>query len=54
MTGSTGAGRRVAKQSGIVELHMELGGNAPAIVFPNADLDAAADAITAGSLKYAG
>lgn len=54
MTGSTRAGKRVARQSGIVELHMELGGNAPAVVFPDADLDAAADAVTAGSLKYAG
>ncbi|AAG19367.1 MULTISPECIES: aldehyde dehydrogenase family protein [Halobacterium] len=54
MTGSSGAGEHVARQSGITRLHMELGGNAPAIVFEDADLDAAADAATAGSLKYAG
>jgi len=54
MTGSSGAGERIARQSGIVELHLELGGNAPAIVFPDADLGAAAGACTAGSLKFAG
>jgi glyceraldehyde-3-phosphate dehydrogenase [NAD(P)+] len=54
MTGSSGAGKHVASVSGMVELHMELGGNAPAVVFPDADLDAAATAATKGSLKYAG
>lgn len=54
MTGSTNAGKRVADQSGIVNLHMELGGNAPVLVFPDADLDAAAAAVTKGSLSYAG
>lgn len=54
MTGSTPAGKRVARQSGIVELHMELGGNAPVLVFPDADLDEAASSITSGVLSYAG
>jgi glyceraldehyde-3-phosphate dehydrogenase [NAD(P)+] len=54
MTGSSGAGEHVAEVSGMVELHMELGGNAPAVVFPDADLDAAAAAATTGSFKYAG
>jgi len=54
MTGSSGAGKHVASVSKMVELHMELGGNAPAIVFPDADLDEAAECATAGSLKYAG
>ena len=54
MTGSSGAGEHVARRSGIVNLHMELGGNAPAIVFPDADLDAAAAACAKGGLKYAG
>jgi glyceraldehyde-3-phosphate dehydrogenase [NAD(P)+] len=53
MTGSSGAGKHVAKESGMVNLHMELGGNAPEIVFPDADLDDAAAAATKGSLKYA-
>jgi glyceraldehyde-3-phosphate dehydrogenase [NAD(P)+] len=54
MTGSSGAGEHVARESGMVNLHMELGGNAPAIVFPDADVGAAAGACTKGSLKYAG
>jgi len=54
MTGSSAAGEHVADVSGMVELHMELGGNAPAIVFADADLDEATAACTAGSLKYAG
>jgi len=54
LTGSSGAGEHVARESGMVELHMELGGNAPAIVLPDADLDAAAAAAAKGSVKYAG
>ncbi|WP_435332806.1 aldehyde dehydrogenase family protein [Haloarchaeobius sp. TZWWS8] len=54
MTGSSGAGEHVARESGMVELHMELGGNAPEVVFPDADLDEAAAAAAKGSLKYAG
>lgn len=54
MTGSSGAGKHVAGVSGMVELHMELGGNAPALVFPDADLDAVASDCAAGSFKYAG
>jgi glyceraldehyde-3-phosphate dehydrogenase [NAD(P)+] len=54
MTGSSGAGEHVARQSGITRLHMELGGNAPAIVFDDADLEEAADAAAKGALKYAG
>ena len=54
MTGSSAAGERVARQSGMVVLHMELGGNAPAVIFPDADLDAAAAACAKGALKYGG
>ncbi|WP_255166968.1 aldehyde dehydrogenase family protein [Natrononativus amylolyticus] len=54
MTGSSGAGKHVARESGMVNLHMELGGNAPAIVFDDANLDEVAGACTKGSLKYAG
>lgn len=54
MTGSSPAGEHVASVSGMVTLHMELGGNAPAIVFPDADLNSAATACAKGSLKYAG
>ena len=54
MTGSSGAGKHVARESGMVNLHMELGGNAPAIVFEDADLEAVAGACAKGSFKYAG
>ncbi|GAA0267403.1 aldehyde dehydrogenase family protein [Halobacterium noricense] len=54
MTGSSGAGKRVADQSGIANLHLELGGNAPAIVFSDADLTDVADQCAKGSFKYAG
>ncbi|WP_049970715.1 aldehyde dehydrogenase family protein [Haladaptatus cibarius] len=54
MTGSSPAGKHVARKSGMVNLHMELGGNAPAVVFPDADLSDVAGACAKGSLKYAG
>lgn len=54
MTGSSTAGERVARTSGAVTLHMELGGNAPAVVFPDADLEAVGQACAKGSFKYAG
>jgi glyceraldehyde-3-phosphate dehydrogenase [NAD(P)+] len=54
MTGSSNAGKHVASVSGMVELHMELGGNAPAVVFPDADLDAVTGDCAKGSFKYAG
>jgi glyceraldehyde-3-phosphate dehydrogenase [NAD(P)+] len=54
MTGSSRAGKRVARNSGMVTLHMELGGNAPAIVFEDADLSEVAGACAKGSFKYGG
>jgi glyceraldehyde-3-phosphate dehydrogenase [NAD(P)+] len=54
MTGSSGAGEHVAQESGMVNLVMELGGNAPAVIFPDANLSDAAGACTAGSLKFGG
>jgi len=54
MTGSSSAGNHVANESRMVNLHMELGGNAPAIVFEDADLEAVANDCAKGSLKYAG
>ncbi|WP_266076978.1 aldehyde dehydrogenase family protein [Haladaptatus caseinilyticus] len=54
MTGSSAAGKHVARKSGMANLHMELGGNAPAVVFPDADLSDVAGACTKGSFKYAG
>jgi glyceraldehyde-3-phosphate dehydrogenase [NAD(P)+] len=54
MTGSSGAGEHIARNSGMVELHLELGGNAPAIIFPDANLEDAAGACTKGSVKLGG
>jgi glyceraldehyde-3-phosphate dehydrogenase [NAD(P)+] len=54
MTGSSNAGKHVAKQSGMTNLHMELGGNAPAVVFPDADLADVAGQCAKGSFKYGG
>ena len=54
MTGSSNAGEHVARESGITNLLLELGGNAPAIVFPDADVADAAAECAAGSFRYAG
>lgn len=54
MVGSSGAGEHVADESGMTRLHMELGGNAPALVFPDADTETAASNCVSGSVKYAG
>jgi len=54
MTGSSAAGKHVARESGMVNLHMELGGNAPAVVFEDADLADVAGNCAKGSFKYAG
>lgn len=53
LIGSTETGRHVMKtaSTSIKRLSFELGGNAPAIVLPDADLDVAADII--GTLKFA-
>jgi acyl-CoA reductase-like NAD-dependent aldehyde dehydrogenase len=57
LTGSTRAGGEVtaaAGLAGIKRLHLELGGNAPAIVLADADLAEAADGIVAAALYNAG
>lgn len=54
MTGSSSAGQHIARQSSMATLHMELGGNAPALVFPDADLTDAVSQCAKGSFKYAG
>jgi len=53
LIGSTETGRHVMRtaSTSIKRLSFELGGNAPAIVLPDADIDLAADII--GSLKFA-
>lgn len=55
-TGSTAVGRRLLSQSAptVKKVSMELGGNAPFIVFADADLDAAADGLMASKFRNAG
>lgn len=49
-TGSTAVGQRIAGTAGarLAKVSLELGGKNPQVVFPDADLDAAADAIAFG------
>ena len=53
-TGSTAAGRRLAESAGPKPLHLELGGNAAAIVLADADLDLAVEKTVQGAFKNAG
>jgi succinate-semialdehyde dehydrogenase/glutarate-semialdehyde dehydrogenase len=55
-TGSTNVGRWLMKEAGdsIKRLSLELGGNAPFIVFDDADLDAAVEGAMASKFRNAG
>jgi glyceraldehyde-3-phosphate dehydrogenase (NADP+) len=53
-TGSRDVGDRICRTAGIKKVTMELGSNAPVIVLPDADLDKAAQAITATGYANAG
>ena len=55
-TGSTQVGRRLGEQSaqGLLRLSMELGGNAPFIVFDDADLDRAVDGAMLAKMRNIG
>jgi succinate-semialdehyde dehydrogenase/glutarate-semialdehyde dehydrogenase len=55
-TGSTGIGRLLMRQSAdtVKKLSLELGGNAPFIVFDDADLDAAVEGALASKYRNAG
>jgi glyceraldehyde-3-phosphate dehydrogenase (NADP+) len=53
-TGSSAAGRRIAERAGPKPLHLELGGNAPAIVAEDADLELAVAKCAQGAFKNAG
>ncbi|MGH3760594.1 gamma-aminobutyraldehyde dehydrogenase [Actinophytocola sp.] len=56
ITGSVRAGREVAEAAGrdLKRVHLELGGKAPVVVFDDADLAAAAEAIAIGGYFNAG
>jgi succinate-semialdehyde dehydrogenase/glutarate-semialdehyde dehydrogenase len=55
-TGSTGVGRRLVEQSArqLLRISMELGGNAPFLVFADADLDAAVDGAMQAKMRNMG
>ena len=55
-TGSTAVGRHLARESAetLKKVSLELGGNAPFIVFEDADLDAAAAGLMAAKFRNAG
>ena len=55
-TGSTEVGRTLLKQAadGILRTSMELGGNAPFLVFDDADLDAAVDGAMLAKFRNVG
>jgi len=53
-TGSREVGDRICRTAGIKKVTMELGSNSPVIVLPDADLDKAAQAITASGYANAG
>jgi len=55
-TGSTGVGRRLVEQSAaqLLRVSMELGGNAPFVVFDDADLDAAVEGALQAKMRNAG
>jgi succinate-semialdehyde dehydrogenase/glutarate-semialdehyde dehydrogenase len=55
-TGSTGVGRTLVEQSaqGLLRVSMELGGNAPFLVFEDADVDAAVDGAMLAKMRNIG
>ena len=55
-TGSTGVGRTLVEQSaqGLLRLSMELGGNAPFLVFEDADIDAAVSGAMLAKMRNIG
>ena len=55
-TGSTEVGRRLVEQSaeGLLRVSMELGGNAPFLVFSDADIDAAVDGAMLAKMRNLG
>ena len=55
-TGSTGVGRRLLEQAAdkVLRTSMELGGNAPFLVFADADLDAAVDGAMLAKMRNMG
>ena len=53
-TGSTLVGERIAEKTGMIPLLFECGGNNPAVVLDNADLELASREIIKGAFSYSG
>lgn len=53
-TGSSDVGKAIAKKIGMIPLLFECGGNNPAIVLPDADLDFTAGELVKGAFLYSG
>src|SRR5919108_6131366 len=53
-TGSSAVGKRIARLASPKPMHLELGGNAAAVVLADADLDLAVDKVLTGAFKNAG
>jgi acyl-CoA reductase-like NAD-dependent aldehyde dehydrogenase len=53
-TGSTGTGTRITQLAGVKKLSLELGASCPVVILPDADIDAAAAAVTLGGFVNAG
>ncbi|MDQ4091581.1 MAG: aldehyde dehydrogenase family protein [Actinomycetota bacterium] len=53
-TGSSGVGKSIAASAGPKPMHLELGGNAAAIILADADLDLAVEKSVLGAFKNAG
>lgn len=53
-TGGFATGEAIARNAGLKKLAMELGGNAPVIVFADADIDAAVESCVSGAFWAAG
>lgn len=53
-TGSSSVGREIASKTGMIPLLFECGGNNPALVLPDADLETTAQEIVKGAFSYSG
>lgn len=53
-TGSSEVGEIIAKKTGMIPLLLECGGNNPALVLPDADLEVTAEEIVKGAFSYSG
>ena len=53
-TGSTAVGEHITRVAGVKKLSLELGASCPVIILPDADIEAAADAVALGGYVNAG